>query len=107
MDPEIKENENCNIYSVKLQRSLYGLQQSGWMWYNRLSEFLLKKEYINNDAYPCVFKKKLLNDFCIISVYAGDINIIGTRKEIEKASSCLNMEFEIEDLGKTKYCPNL
>ena len=64
---EIKENENRNMYSVKLQRSLYGLKQSGPMWYNLRSEFLLKKEYINNDSYPCVFIKKSLNGFCIIS----------------------------------------
>ena len=41
--PKIKENENHNLYSVNFQRSLYGLKQSGWMWYNLLSEFLLKK----------------------------------------------------------------
>ena len=36
--PKIKKkNENRNMYSVKLQRSLYGLKQSGWMWYNLLS----------------------------------------------------------------------
>ena len=74
--PEIKETENRNMYSIKLQRSLYGLKQSVRMWYNRLSEFLLKKEYINNNAYPCVFIKKSLNGFCIISVYVDDINII-------------------------------
>lgn len=50
--PELKENESRNMYSVKLHRSLYGLKQSGKMWYNRLSEFLLKKEYINNDICP-------------------------------------------------------
>ena len=73
------------------------------MWYNRLIEFQLKKEYINNDAYPCVFIKKSLNRFCIISVYVDDINIIGTREEIEEASSCLKAEFEMKDLGKMKY----
>ena len=71
------------------------------MWNNRLSEFLLKN--INNDAYPCVFINKSLNDFGIISVYVDDINIFGTRKEIKEASSCLKMEFEMKDLGKTKY----
>ena len=105
--PEIKENENRNMYIIKLQRSLYGLKQLGRMWYNQLSEFLLKKEYINNDTYPCVFIKKSLNDFCIISVYVDDINIIGTSKEIEEASSCLKTEFEMKDLGKTKYCLGL
>ena len=104
---EIKENENRNMYSVKLQRSLYGLKQLGRMWYNRLSEFLLKKNYINNDAYPCVFINKLLNGFCIILVYTDDINIIGTRKEIEEASLCLKTKFEMKDLGKTKYCLSL
>ena len=67
----------------------------------------MKNEYINNDAYPCVFIKKSLNGFCIISVYVDDINIIGTRKEIKEANSCLKKEYEMKDLGKTKYCLGL
>ena len=51
--------------------------------------------------------KEVVNGFCIILVYVDDINIIGTRKEIEEASSCLKTEFEMKDLGKTKYCLSL
>ena len=51
-----------------------------------------------------MFIKKSLNGFCIISVYVYDINIIGTRTEIEEASSCLKKGFEMKNLGKTKYC---
>ena len=40
--PDSKANRPRDVYSVKLQRSLYGLKQSGRMWYNRLSEFLIK-----------------------------------------------------------------
>ena len=54
-----------------------------------------------------MFIKKSLNGFCIVLVYVDDINIIGTCKEIEEASSCLKIEFEIKDLGKTKYCIGL
>ena len=49
---------NRNMYCVKLQKLLYGLKQSGRMWYNRLSEFLKLKGYTNNDDCPCVFIKK-------------------------------------------------
>ena len=54
----LNPNANRNMYCVKLQKSLYGLKQSGRMWYNRLREFLLKKGYSNNDDCPCVFIKK-------------------------------------------------
>ena len=44
-----------SLYSLKLQRSLYGLQQSGRTWYNCLSNYLLKEGYVNNPICPCVF----------------------------------------------------
>ena len=47
-----------NMYLIKLRRSLYGLKQSGRMWYNLLSEYLIKDGYINNPICPCVFIKK-------------------------------------------------
>jgi len=41
-------------YSIKLNKSFYGLKQSGRMWYNRLSEYLLKEGY-KNDLFVLVF----------------------------------------------------
>ena len=68
----------CSIYSIKLQRSLYGLKQSGRMWYNRLSGYLLKEGYMNNPICPCIFIKKLESRFAIIAVYVDDLNLVGT-----------------------------
>ena len=67
-----------NLYSIKLQRSLYGLKQSGRMWYNLLSEYLIKEGYKNDPLCPCVFIKKSKSGFAIVAVYVDDINIIGT-----------------------------
>ena len=55
---ESYNSKSRELYSIKLQRSLYGLKQSRRMWYNRLSEYLLKEGYQNNQICPCVFIKK-------------------------------------------------
>ena len=66
------------MYSVKLQRSLYRLKQSGRKWYNRLSQYLLKEGNVNNLICPCIFIKKVATRFAIIAVYVDDLNLIGS-----------------------------
>ncbi|CAN1250021.1 Copia protein [Linum perenne] len=105
--PETNKSNSREHYSIKLNKSLYGLKQSGRMWYNRLREYLIKEGYTNDPICPCVFLKRSGIEFVIISVYVDDINIIGTPKELAKAVNCLKREFEMKDLGKTKYCLGL
>ena len=51
----ISSNEHFQgIYSIKLQRSLYGLNQFGWMWYNCLNEYWIEKGFKNDVVYPYV-----------------------------------------------------
>lgn len=100
-------NKSREIFSVKLQRSLYGLKQSGRMWYNRLSEYLINEGYINDVICPCVFIKKTGSGFVILAVYVDDINLIGTPEEVQKEIEYLKKEFEMKDLGKTKLCLGL
>ena len=99
---KMSEAYNSNpqkVYSIKLQRFLYGLKQSGCMWYNRLKEYLLREWYNNDLICPCVFIKKLEYDFVIIVVYVDDLNIIETHEEIPKIVNYLMKEFEMKDLG--------
>ena len=72
------------------------------MWYNRLSEYLLKEGYVNNSIWPCVSIKKTTSGFIIIAVYIDDLNIIGTYKEVLEAMMYLKNEFEMKDLEKNQ-----
>ena len=74
------------------------------MWYNRLSEHLTTKGYVNSLICPCVLIKKTFSEFVIIVVYVDDLHIIETKGEIQKTSEHLKGEFEMKDLGQTKYC---
>jgi hypothetical protein len=98
---------NHNMYYIKLVKSLYDLKQSGRMWYNQLKEFLLNKSYSNSDDCSCVFIRKSTTDFCIISVYVDELNIIDHTKDIDKAYNHLKTEFEMKDLDRTKFCLGL
>ena len=77
------------------------------MWYNHLSEYLLKEGYVNNPICLCVFIKKSKNRLTIIAVYVDDLNLIGTLKELIKTTNYLRKEFEMKNLGKTRYCLGL
>jgi hypothetical protein len=77
------------------------------MWYNRLKEFLLNKGYSNNDDCPCVFIRKSTIGFYIISIYVDELDIISHTKDIDESRNHLKTEFEMKDLGKTKFCLGL
>ncbi|KAM2191606.1 hypothetical protein ACFX1Q_027392 [Malus domestica] len=77
------------------------------MWYNRLSEYLIKERYTNNVICHCVFIKKSNSGFGIMVIYVDDMNLVGTPEELNKTAEYLKSEFEMKDIGKTKYCLGL
>ena len=101
--PEANNTKPCNMCSIKLQRSLYGLKQSEHMWYIHLSKYLLKEGYANNPICSCIFIKKLETGFVIVVVYVDDLNLIRTPEDT-RTTKYLKKAFEMKDLGKTKFC---
>ncbi|KAM1018582.1 hypothetical protein FF1_040053 [Malus domestica] len=77
------------------------------MWYNCLSEYLTSQGYVNNERCPCVFINKSHSGFAIVALYVNDMNLIGTLEELAKISEHLKSEFEMKNLGKTRYCLGL
>ena len=54
-----------------------------------------------------MFIKKSNSGFVIVAVYVDDMNVVGTPEELNKTAKYLKNEFEMKDLGKTKYCLGL
>ena len=54
-----------------------------------------------------MFIKKSNSGFAIVAVYVDDMNLVGTPEELHKTAEYLKSEFEMKDLGKTKYCLGL
>ena len=59
---------------------------------------------MNNPICPCIFIKKSEIGFVIIAVYVDDLNLVGTPEELTRTTNYLKNEFEMKDLGKTKFC---
>ena len=105
--PEVNNTKPRNMCLIKLHRSLYGLKQSGRMWYNHFNEYLLKEGYENNPICPCIFIKKSETGFAVIAIYVDDLNLLGTSEELTRTTKYLKNEFEMKNLGKTKFCLGL
>jgi hypothetical protein len=48
------------------------------MWYNRLSEYLIEEGYKSNIISLCIYIKRSISSFIIITVYVDELNIIGS-----------------------------
>ena len=51
---EVYNSTSREMYSIKLQRFLFGIKYSRHMWCNRLSKYLSKEGYKNDPICPLV-----------------------------------------------------
>ena len=85
----------------------------GYKWFfvrkqlNCLNEYLLKKGFKKDDICHAFLLRKKTSEFVIIAVYVDDLNIIDIPEEVTNTTTYLKNEFEIKDLGKTKFGPGL
>ena len=54
-----------------------------------------------------MFIKWTSSGFAIVAVYVDDMNIIGSADEIKEAANYLKSEFEMKDMGRTRFCLGL
>nr|GEU52566.1 putative RNA-directed DNA polymerase [Tanacetum cinerariifolium] len=95
----ISENLDMRLMDV-VTAYLYGSLDSDI--YMKIPEGFKMPEALSAKPKTCT-----LSSYKDLFVYVDDLNIIGTSKEINEVVVHLKEEFEMKDLGKTKYCLGL
>jgi hypothetical protein len=81
----------------KLLKSIYGLKQSGRLWWFTLCNFLLDLGFTQSLSEPCLFWK----DGLYLCVYTDDILVAGSSEAAYLSlKNSLKSKFDINDLGK-------
>ena len=73
---EGQENKVC-----RLLKSIYGRKQSSRQWYIRFHNTIILNGFIMIDEDHCVYIKRSMDKFIIMSLYVDDILIAGNSKE--------------------------
>ena len=89
---------------LKLSKALYGLKQAPRAWYERLSNFLLEKEFSKGKVGTTLFIKKSNHDLLIVQIYIDDIIFSATNYYLcEEFSKLMQREFEMSVMGELKF----
>ncbi|KAI0522554.1 hypothetical protein KFK09_004934 [Dendrobium nobile] len=88
----------------KLKRDLYGLKQAPRAWYERLSTFLLEREFFKGSVDTTLFLRKVGDDLLIVQIYVDDILFgFSDKKLCDEFSKIMSREFEMSMMGELSY----
>ena len=98
------ENFDAPNHVFKLSKALYGLKQAPRAWYERLSNFLLEKEFSEGKVGTTLFIKKSNHDLLIVQIYIDDIIFSATNHSLcEEFSKLMQGGFEMSLMGELKF----
>ena len=84
----------------RLKKALYGLKQAPRAWYERLSKFLLEKNFTRGKVDTTLFIKKD-NEIFLVQIYVDDIIFGSTNESLCKEFSIdMQSEFEMSMMGE-------
>lgn len=100
--PEGYEEKEGIVY--KLEKSLYGLKQSGRNWNRVLHNCLTEDGFTQNPADHCVYVKESKEGKLIIITWVDDLIIAASNEErLKEVKEMLAEKFKMKDLGKLKH----
>ena len=88
----------------KLNKSLYGLKQSGRNWNLMLHKHLTGNHFVQNRSDHCVYSKQSQSGNVVVVVWVDDFIIAGSSKKLLCAAKHMMTEkFKMKDLGRLSY----
>ena len=88
----------------QLCQTLYGLRQSGRVWYQKLRDALLELGFKPSAADPCVFIRSLDGNLSIIFTHVDDLGLIcNSVNQVVWLKGELAKYFPISDLGEVHH----
>lgn len=99
---DVKSQTNEKMV-CKLEKSLYGLKQSGRNWNKMLHNYLCENIFVQNPADNCVYKRETENGKVIILIWVDDLVIAASdERALKTVKEMLTGKFHMKDLGKLK-----
>lgn len=89
---------------LKLNKSLYGLKQSGHQWNKCLNKVLVDKmKFKRLKSESCIYKRGAKREMIILAIYVDDIMIFAfDQSKISEIKNQIKSEFEIDDIGECR-----
>ena len=103
-----KLGKHGNQLVWKLNKSLYGLKQSGRIWNLMLHDYLTGNGFVQSLADSCVYVKQNKKSRVILLIWVDDIIIAATNEVVlAEVKNGLNTQFKMKDLGQLKSFLNI
>ena len=88
----------------QLNQTLYGLRQSGRVWYQKLRDALLELKFEPSAADPCVFIRLNNGNLTLVFTHVDDLGLIcNLVNEVTQLKGELAKHFPISDLGEAHH----
>ena len=81
--------------TVKLNKSLYGLIEAGKVWYDLITQLLVKSGFVANQYEPSEFNKGSTRNQTTVTIYVDDLLITSNQRiDAEQVIEILKSEFK-------------
>jgi hypothetical protein len=83
--------------TVRLNKSIYGLKQSAFEWYDNIHKKLLEYGLLGTKYDAGIYYKK--DPFLVVIIWVDDISITGARLDVDLFKTYLGKQYKMKNLG--------